>query len=129
MLAKHSFDDIKAVIEALRESPGDIDQRRYRDAYDLNRPGEWEILQGIVGVHESVKANKFAGSSMASAPKAEHSDDRLDDDDDWGATRRRNRRTDPDDDPGGDSSPGRRATDFCSPESIARRRARYLNPG
>ena len=129
MLAQHSFDDIKAVIDAVRECPEDVDQRRYSNAYDLNRPGEWEILQGLVGVHESVKANKFARSSMGSAPKAEDSDDRLDDDDDWGVTRRRFRRTDPDNDPGGDSSPGRPATDFSSPESIARRRARYLSPG
>ena len=30
MLAKYSFDDIKAVIEALRECPEDVDQGRYR---------------------------------------------------------------------------------------------------
>jgi hypothetical protein len=52
MLAKYSFGDIKAVIEAVRECPDDVDQPRYRDAYDLNRPGEWEILQGLVKCHE-----------------------------------------------------------------------------
>lgn len=128
MLAKYSFDDITAVIEALRECPEDVDQGRYLNAYDLNRPGEWEILLGLVDVHESSKAEESARPGVARAPVAA-SDDWLDDDDDWGVTRRRFRRTDPGNDPGGDSSPGRRATDFSSPESVARRRARYLNPG
>ena len=132
MLARYSVDDIKAVIEALRECPEDVDQGRYSNAYDLNRPAEWEILRGLVDVHDSIKAGEAARPHVVPALGADpddwHDDD---DDDDWGVTRRRFRRTDPDRGPGGSPvfgvpSLGRRATDIGSPEWIARRRARYL---
>ena len=131
MLAKYSFDEIKAVIEALRECPEDVDQGRYSNAYDLNRSDEWEILRGLVRLHELIKSEKSARPCVARATPMAASDDWLDDD--WGVTRRRFRRTDSASGPGGspvgaNSSPGRRATDFSSPETIARRRARYLDP-
>ena len=65
MLAKYSFDEIKAVIEALRECPEDVDQGRYSNAYDLNRSDEWEILRGLVRLHELIKSEKSARPCVA----------------------------------------------------------------
>jgi|SRR5580692_485518 hypothetical protein len=83
MLAKDSFDDIKAVIDAVRECPEKVDQARYRNAYDLNRPGEWEILQGLVAIHKLVKAKQAAHPQVVPAPKADDDDWLDEDDDDW----------------------------------------------
>jgi hypothetical protein len=60
MLRQYSADDIKAVIAAVRACPEYVDQGRYRNAYALNRPGEWENLQGTVELHRLKQKHEAA---------------------------------------------------------------------
>jgi hypothetical protein len=109
MLGKRSFEDIKAVIAAIRGCPEYVDQGRYRSAYALNRHGEWKRLQGYVQLYELIKAKKAAQPQVVPPPKAH--DDQYDDE--WRPTPRRT------------SGPRLTSSDMSSWESIERRRARY----
>jgi hypothetical protein len=111
MLGKYPFEDIKAVIAAIRGCPEYVDQRRYHSAYDLNRPGEWERLQGYVQIYELIKAKKAAQPAVVPSPPKADEGGWFDEYGDWRPNPR----------PG----PRRTSTDFCSPEAIEARRARY----
>jgi hypothetical protein len=103
MLRQYPAEDIKAVIAAARGCPEYVDQRRYRNAYDLNRPGEWENLQGYVELHQ-LKETKNVEPVK---PRRQFNED----DDDW---RPRHR-------PVG----GLKSVDPYDPERIRLRRLRY----
>ncbi|MCV7351101.1 hypothetical protein [Mycobacterium parmense] len=114
MLRKHSHDEIKAVLEAVRECPEYVDQRRYKDAYDFNRrPEEWTRLQGHVLNHELMKASRAAKPQVVVPSAKADDDDWRDEDDDWRSWRSSGPR------------PGGQAIDFSSPENIELRRLRY----
>jgi hypothetical protein len=70
MLDRHPFEDINAVIAALMDCPQYVDQQRYFDAYDLNRPGEWSSLMATVEIHKAVRTS----ANMAPRATARRSD-------------------------------------------------------
>jgi hypothetical protein len=90
LLVKHPFDDIKAVIETIRDGAEIIDQQRYHDAYDLNsRAGEWKFLMSMVPLRELIKAEKPAEPQVVGAPGADDHRRYEAGDDDWYPTRAR----------------------------------------
>jgi hypothetical protein len=112
-LRQYSFEDVKAVIAAIRGLPQYVDQRRYRNPYRLfENEREWRVLQGHVQTYERKQSIEKAAQPavVKSAPKADEGG-WFDEDGDWRPNPR----------PG----PRRRSTDFCSPEAIEARRARY----
>ncbi len=130
MLRKYPVQDIKAVIAAIRGMPDYIDQGRYRNAYALNRPGEWEDLREVVKTHELIKTTEAAQPQVVPSRKAD-ADDWVDEDDARRPGRPQSSRNDP-----WETYPNRprRAKDpqhrgqaitFSDPERIKLRRLRY----
>jgi hypothetical protein len=109
-LRQYPFEDIKAVIAAIRGMPQYIDQDRYRNPYAIFRDTrEWKILQGHLQTYELIKAKKAAQPQVVPPPKAH--DEKYDDE--WRPTPRRM------------TADRVRSSDFSSRESIERRRTRY----
>jgi hypothetical protein len=71
-LRQYSFEDVKAVIAAIRGLPQYVDQRRYRNPYRLfENEREWRVLQGHVQTYERKQSIEKAAQPavVKSAPK------------------------------------------------------------